>query len=271
MADITVAADEVAATELLHDAEVTLGQISRSGGPNSLGPFSANWNASAFFAGGRVDLTPPNLIGLAECEMHYNLHFNFSLNLNNVAPPFYLQPPPITIGWGKWKITITFPKVHIPWPTINIPVGHSGVVMFTADFKFRVYLLAGYWHIDAEINSVPNLQIDLAASGILAAIGVAAFAVLSPIPFIGPFLGGAVATITSTIALAGIKGFLGPILTLFLSGLTFPLYKQPRIFTVLPPGPDPFMDPEVKIRLDEVRASVNRTDEDELVIQLYIS
>jgi hypothetical protein len=31
------------------------------------------------------------------------------------------------------------------------------------------------------------------------------------------------------------------------------------------------MDPEVKITLDEVRASVIRTDEDELVIQLFIS
>ena len=54
MPDILVAADEPAATELLHDAETTLGTLTRSGS-GSLGPFNANWSASAFLAGGAVD------------------------------------------------------------------------------------------------------------------------------------------------------------------------------------------------------------------------
>ena len=45
MADIIAAADQTAATTLLHDAEATLGTLSKSGG-GSLGPFFANYNAN---------------------------------------------------------------------------------------------------------------------------------------------------------------------------------------------------------------------------------
>lgn len=89
MPDILVAADEPAATELLHDAEATLGTLTRSGS-GSLGPFTANWSASAFLAGGTVDLIVPNVIRVANCELHYSLHFSFSFDLSNILPDFCL-------------------------------------------------------------------------------------------------------------------------------------------------------------------------------------
>ncbi|HYY93189.1 MAG TPA: hypothetical protein VE713_01630, partial [Pyrinomonadaceae bacterium] len=115
----------------------------------------------------------------------------------------------------------------------------------------------------------PSLQISVAAAAILAALGLAAAAVLAAIPFIGIFLAGAVLAITAAIGIAGITGLLGPILSLFVAGLTFTIYRQPRVFNVLPASGA--LDPAVNIRLDRIAASVSRTDEDELLIEADIS
>jgi hypothetical protein len=87
MADITVAADQTAATRLLADAEVLLGTKSSTGG-GSLGPFSATWSAGASFSGGTVTLTPPDIIEIDNCNLNYNLSFSFSLDLNHFLPTF---------------------------------------------------------------------------------------------------------------------------------------------------------------------------------------
>lgn len=265
MPDIIVAADEPAATELLHDAEATLGTRSRSGS-GSLGPFNANWSASAFLAGGTVDLIPPNVIRFRNVELHYNLNFTFSFDLSSIIPDFCLPRICIRIPFiGR----VCTPTICINWPTITIPVNFSDVVRFTADFTLNARLAGANWVIEAVIVGIPNLQISVAAAAILAALGLAAAAVLAAIPFIGLFLAGAVLAITTAIGVAGVTGLLGPILSLFVAGLTFPLANPPRIFNVLPASGA--LDPAVNIRLDRLAASVSRTDEDELLIEADIS
>ena len=265
MPDIVVAADESAATELLHDAEAALGTKTKSGS-GSLGPFNASWSASAFLAGGTVDLIAPNVIRLANCELHYNLNFTFSFDLSNIIPDFCLPQVCIKIPFiGK----ICTPGFCVNWPTITIPVSHSDLVKFTADFTLNAHLSGSDWLIDVVIVGIPNLQISAAAAAILAAIGVAAAAVVAAVPFIGLFLAGAILAITAAIGIAGVTGLLGPILSLFVSGLSFNIYKQSRIFNVVPAMGA--LDPAVNIRLDSVGASVSHTDEDELVIAVDIS
>ena len=265
MSDILVAADEVAATKLLHDAETALGTISRSGS-GSLGPFNANWGASAFLAGGAVDLNPPNIIRIANCELHYNLHFSFSFDLSNIIPDFCLPQVCIHIPFIG---NVCTPTICINWPTITIPINFSDVVRFTADFTLNAHLSGSNWLIDAVIVGIPSLQISVAAAAILAALGIAAAAVLAVIPFIGLFLAGAVVAITAAIGIAGITGLLGPILSLFVAGLTFNIYRQPRTFNVLPASLP--LDPAVNINLDLISASVVRSNEDELLIAVDIS
>lgn len=265
MPDILVAADEVAATKLLHDAETALGTISRSGS-GSLGPFTANWGASAFFAGGAVDLIPPNVIRISNCELHYNLHFSFSFDLSTILPDFCLPRICIHIPFIG---TVCTPRICIDWPTITIPVNFSDVVRFTADFTLDAHLTGPNWLVDVVIVGIPNLQISLAAAAILTALGLAAALILAPIPFIGPILAGAVVVITAAIGIAGVTGLLGPILSLFVAGLRFNIYRQPRVFNVLPASLP--LDPAVNINLDAIAASVSRTNEDELVITADIS
>jgi hypothetical protein len=272
MADITVAADEVAATVLLHDAEATLGTITRSGGPNALGPFNATWTASAFFtSGGRVVLIPSDRIRVESCQMHYTVHCNLAVDLNKILQPFCIHFPCFTIKIGKWiKIKICPPPICFSWPVVNIPFTITDVARFSLDLKLHVYLSGGRWHVDGVNLAVPNLQPGIAASAILTAIGLAASTALLPVPFIGLFLAAAVSTIAVSIGVAGVTGFLGPILTQFLTGLEYPLYDQPRDFTMLAANPP--LDPlPVMLRLNELRAIIIGTNENELVLSVNIS
>jgi hypothetical protein len=274
MRELTVAADEVAATELLHDAEAKLGTKNRSGS-QALGPFDANWSATAFLTDGIVNLTPPDLIGLENCNLHYNLHFSISLDLNTILQPIVITFPGVDIDYDNKLLNIHIhihyhpPPVYIYWPHVTIPVSHAGVARFAGNFKLNVYLSGGHWKIDAVSLNVTSLQLDNGAVALMAALSLAASAVLSPIPFIGPVLSTAVAAITVAIGIGGVTNFLTNILNQFLVGLTFPLYDQPRIFQVLPASSP--INPEVKIKIDVLIASVQRTDEDELVIEAWIA
>jgi hypothetical protein len=265
MPDIVVAADETAATELVHDAETTLGTMFESGS-GSLGPFNANWSASASFSGGVVDLIAPNVVRIADCQMNYSLGFTFSFDLSSILPDFCIPEICIPIPFLP---DICTPEICIDWPTITIPVSHSDSLLFTADFTLNPHVDGSDLVVDIVIVGIPFLQIGPAAAAILLAIGAAAFLILAPIPFIGPILATAVALITAAIGIAGLTGFLGPILSLFVSGLTFELYRRPRVFEIqaaaLP------LDPAVNINLDSVAASVQSTDEDELVLEFEIS
>jgi hypothetical protein len=265
MPDIVAAADEVAATTLIHDAEATLGTVNRSGS-GSLGPFAANWSASAHLQDGAVDLIPPNVVRITDCELDYTVSFSLSFDLSTILPDFCLPRLCFPTPFGS----ICTPKICINWPTITIPVSHSDFVKFTADFSLDIHPTATSWLVDVVIVGVPFLQIGPASAAILAALGLAAAAVLAPIPFIGPVLAIAVVAITSAIAVAGVTGFLGPILSLFVAGLRFNVYDQPKHFQVLPAGGP--VDPAVFINLDAVNALVDGSGgEDELIVQVDIS
>jgi hypothetical protein len=267
MSDIVVAADEVAATTLIHDAESTVGTLVAGPTSGSFGPITASASASAFLANGGVDLIPPDIIRIADCELHYSLNLDLSVDLSAILPDFCLPQVCIPIPFDG---EICTPKICIDWPTIPIPVSHSDVVKFTADFKLNVHLTGGQWFVDVVIVGIPFLQIGPAAAAILLAIDAAATLILLAIPFIGPFLALAVNFIIVAVGIAGITGLLGPLLTPFVSGLTFNVYKQSQLFEVLPAaGP---IDPAVKVNLDAIAAAVDGSGgEDELVISIDIS
>ena len=265
MPDIIAAIDEVAATTLIHDAEATLGTLSKTGS-GSLGPFTASWGASASLQHGAIDLIAPNVVRVTDCELHYSVNFSFAFDLSSIIPDFCLPRICIPTPWGD----ICTPRICIDWPTITIPLSYSDVVRFTADFSLDVHMVGTDWLIDVVIVGVPALDLSAASAAILAGLGLAAAAILAPIPFIGPVLAIAVAGITSLIAIAGVTGFLGPILSLFVAGLRFNVYRQPRHFEVLPSGGP--VDPAVFINLDAIGALIDGSGgEDELVISVDIS
>ena len=266
MPDIIVAADETAATKLIHDAETALG-VQGSGGSGSLGPFSASWGASVSFSGGVIDLIPPNIIRIDNCQFHFTLNFGFSIDLNSFLPHFCLPQVCVRIPFiGR----VCTPRICISWPTISIPtITYSDIINFSADFTLNVQLVAGVWKVDIVIVGIPFLQLSPAATAILALVGSAIAAAVVWIPFIGPFIAGLVLAVTAVIGIAGITGLLGPILTPFVSGRSFNIYNQPQVFQALPAaGP---IDPAVNINLDLITASVQGSDEDELVLTADIS
>jgi hypothetical protein len=265
MPDILVAADETAATKIVNAAEAALGTIGDSGS-SSLGPFFANWGASVSFTGGAVDLIAPDVVRLQNVTMNYSLHFNFGIDLGEFLPEFCIPQICIRIPFiGR----ICTPRICIDWPTIAVPINYSDSLTFTADFRLIVFLDGVEWVIDIEIVGVPFLQLSPAAGAILALIGVALAVALVGIPFIGPFLALAAAAILAAIGVAGVLGLLGAILTPFVSGRRFEIYRHNRLFEVLPAaGP---LDPAVKVMIDSLAAIIQSTDEDELVVTADIS
>ena len=260
MPDVIAAIDEGGANDLIQDAEAALGTLSDSGS-GSLGPFTANWNASASFSGGNVDLIAPNTIRIANVRMDYTVGFSFSFDLSSIIPDFCLPRVCIPTPFGS----ICTPRICIDWPTITIPVSHSSFVNFSADFNPSVTLSGGVWRVDLVVAGVPFLQLGPAAAAIIVAIGAAAALALAPIPFIGPLLAIAVVAITAAIGVAGALGLLGPILTPFVSGLRFNVYNQPQLFEILPAAPP---DAAVRVTLTAITAVVASTNEDELVLSI---
>lgn len=265
MPDITLAADEVAATRLVHDAETILGTQSQSAS-SSLGPFVASYGVSASFSGGTVVLQPPNIIELDDIHLNYSLNLSFGLDLNNFLPHFCL--PQVCVNLPIFGQVCT-PSICIDWPTISFPFSYSDFVDFSADFTVLPHLSGGDWLIDIRIVSIPTLSISAAAAAILTALGLALGAAVSWIPFIGPLLDGLIAAVLAGIGIAGITGLLGPLLSLFVSGLTFTIYKQPQVQQVLPvSGPH---DPAVSIKITTLDCVVQQTDKAELVVTASIA
>ena len=263
--EIIAALDESGATKLVHDAQSALGTVGDSGS-ESLGPFTASWGASASFTGGSIDLIPAETIRIASMQMNYNLNFSFEVDLSDFLPDFCLPQVCVPIPFDGKLCT---PKICVDWPTISVPFNYSDSLTFSADFKLDVYLDGSDWKVDIVVDGVPFLQISPAAAAILAALSLAIAAALAPIPFIGPFLAGAVVVFINTIGIAGVLGLLGAIITPFVSGLRFNVYKQPKLFNVLPAaGP---LDPAANITLDLVESEVRGSDEDELVFSADIS
>ena len=266
MAEITAALDEVGANKLLDTAIGILPAQSKSGSGN-LGPFIASYNVTASLTNGDVDLVPPDIIRIVDLRVDWSLSLSFGFDLSSILPDFCLPQVCVRIPCVGRVCT---PRICIDWPTISIPVSFSDFVKATGDFKLDISQQGNVWKVQALILGVPNLQFGATTALLLAAIGAAATPILLAIPFIGPFLAIAVNAILLAIGLAGVTGFLGPILTPFISGLKIPIYEQPKLFQVLPnEGP---VDPAVNITLDLVAAMIAHNGaEDELVLTADVS
>jgi hypothetical protein len=260
MPDIIAAADQTAATTLLHDAETTLGTITKNGG-GSLGPFFANYGASVSFSGGTVNLIPPNVIEIANLNVNYSLHLTFGLDLNNFLPHFCL-PQICFFGWCT-------PKICISWPTVSIPVSFADSLTITGDFTVVAALMGPIWNVNVVIDGVPLLQFGAGTALLLAAIGAAVTAAVIWVPLIGPFLAGLAALVVAAIGIAGLTGLLGAIITPFIAGLSFTVYSQPKLFPVLPNAG--VNDPEVDVTITALAAAVQATDKNELVLTASVA
>ena len=265
MAEIIAAVDETAANTLLDTAIALIPPQSASGSGN-LGPFVASYAVSATLANGDVDLIPPDIIRLVDLRVNWSIHLSFSFDLSSILPDFCLPRVCVRIPCVGRVCT---PRICIDWPTITIPVSFSDFIKATGDFRLDISLVGGQWKVQAIIVGVPNLQFGATSALLLVAIGLAATPVLLAIPFIGLFLAAAVNAILAAIGIAGVTGLLGPIITPFVSGIKIPIYKQPKLFQVLPiEGP---ADPAVGITIDMVAAKIETTGEDELVLTADIS
>ncbi len=265
MSDLLVAADETAANTLVQTGQTLLGTVSKNGN-GSLGPFNASWGASASFSGGTVSLREPDIIRIANCSLNYSLNFNFSFDLSDIIPDFCLPQICVRIPFiGR----VCTPRICIDWPSVNIPINYSDSLQFSSDFRLNASLDSGKWSVDIEIVDIPLLQLSPAATAILSAIGIAAAAILATIPFIGPFLSVAALAITAAIGIAGLTGFLGPILSLFVSGLSFTIHQFDQRFVILPATSA--IDPEIAINVDSLTALVQSSDEDELLLEADFS
>jgi hypothetical protein len=265
MSEIIAAIDEGGANTLLNDGLQTIGTLSKSGSGN-LGPFFASYNVSGSFAGGAVDLIPPGTVRIDHLHFNWHIDLSFGINLNDFLPNFCLPQVCIDIPCVG---TVCTPKICIDWPTIAVPVSFGDFVEATADFGLDVALTGGSWKVQIVVQNVSQLQFGLATAAILALIGAAITPLLLLVPFIGPFLAIAVNAILAAIGIAGLTGFLGPILSPFISGLKIPIYNQAKHFQLLPSGGA--NDPAVFIELDAVQARIEGSDEDELVLDVDIS
>jgi hypothetical protein len=265
MSDITLAADQTAVTRLLHDAETLLGTQSKSTS-GSLGPFFAQAGASVSFSGGTVNLTPPKTIEMADVNLNYALSLSFGIDISKFLPNFCLPQVCVDIPCVGQVCT---PQICITWPTISFNFNYPDSLKFTADFEILPHLQGGNWIIDVRILSIPALDLSVAAAAILTAIGVALGTAVAGIPFIGPLLSVLIAAVLAAIGVAGITGLLGPLLTLFVAGLTFTIYNEPAIQQVLSAsGPH---DPAVSINVTALDAVVQQTDKAELVLTAGIA
>jgi hypothetical protein len=266
MPEITAALDEQGANKLLDLAIAAIGTQTKSGTGN-LGPFVASYTIAGTLTNGDVDLIPPSTIRIVDLRLDWHLDLNFSFDLSTILPDFCLPRVCIDIPCVGEVCT---PKICIDWPTIPIGVSFGDFLKTTADFQLVAALSAGRWKVHVEVLGVPNLQFGPASAALLVAIGLAATPVLLLVPFIGPFLAIAVNLILAAIAIAGVTGFLGPIITPFVSGLKIPVYDQPQLFEVLP-AEGPF-DPKVDVNIDAIGAAVaHNGTEDELVLTADIS
>jgi hypothetical protein len=258
--DVIAAIDQTAANTLLGAAESALGTLTKSGS-GTLGPLGASWSASASFFGGTVALSPPGTIAIDGLEIDYSLSLTVSIDLSFLDIHIQICIP---TPFGDFCL----PPINIDFPTISVTVPFSSSATLSADFGLDVHLTAGTWFVDAVIQSITQLDLGAAAVLLLSAIGAAISVALLAVPFIGLVLSLAVAFITAAFGLADVTGLLGPIVSAFVSGLTFNLYRQPQNFQVLPAAP-PY-NPAVLVTLAAVAADVQASGKNELVLSVDI-
>jgi hypothetical protein len=262
MPDILAAVDETAATTVLHAAEAAVGTQSATAGSASFGPVEVSWNPSASFAGGTVTLTAPDTVEIDNLNINYSLGLSIGIDLSflDFCLPQLCLPTP----FGNFCT----PKICFDPSPISLSVPFSGTAVLSADFGLSTHLTGGSWFVDVVIQGVPQLDLGTAATALLLAAGTAISAALAAVPFIGPVLSIAAAAITAAFGLAEVTGLLGPIVSLFVSGMTFSLYHHSQVFEVLPAsGP---VDPAVDVTITALNAVVQSTDKNELVLSADI-
>lgn len=266
MNDILIAADEAATNSLVTAALSTFGSMSNSG-TSSLGPFDANWTASASLNNGSVGLREPDVVRMQNMVLDFTVGIGLSIDLSDILPNFCLPQVCVNIPFiGR----VCTPRLCIDWPTISVgPISHSGNLNFTSDFRALASLDGPDWRVDIEIVDIPNLQLDAVSALIVVSLTTAVSLALLAVPFIGPFLAAATFAIGALIGIAAVTGLLGPILSLFLSGLKIPVYHQTQIQTVIPSSG--VNDPSVKVRIDNLAAAIASSDEHELILTANIS
>lgn len=262
MADIIAAIDEVGAQSVLAAAELVA--IPPKSDSATAGPFTVAYKVAIAFSGGTVDLIPPDTVRLA------NLRMDFDLDLNVVIdPPEVCLPQPCVnlpcIG------EVCLPRICIDPPALPaIPVKLKDFVQFTVDCELVVELDAmNVWQVHIEIPNVPSLQLGPASQALLAALNAAITPVVAAIPLVGPILVPIVHSALAGVGLGGLTGLLGPMLSPFIQGHKFNVYSQPRLFQVLAAGGA--TNPPVNVTIDNVTATVQGNDEDELVLMIDVS
>jgi hypothetical protein len=266
MAEITAALDEGGANKLLDAVIAAIGTRSLPPGTGTLGPFTASYAASGTLTNGNVDLIPPDTIRIADLRLDWTVALTFVIDLAAIMPKMCLPRVCVNTPCGR----VCTPEICVPWPKRTVNVTLSDFVKTTVDTRLKISLVGGVWRVEAEILSVPDLTIGINTAAILIALGAAITPVLLTVPFIGPFLAIAVNIILVAVGVAGVLGLLGPILSLFVSGVKFKLYEQPKLFQVLP-AEGPF-DPKVDFSIDALNAIVAHNSlEDELVLTADIS
>jgi hypothetical protein len=266
MAEIVAALDEVGANKLLQDA-IAAFNPSPDSGTDSLDVFQVDWTVSVSLSGGSVDLIPSDTIRIEDLHLDFSVDLTFHLNLNDIGEICI----PESVSWAPWGFIYT-PEVCFDLPNITFdPVSHSGWAEFTGDFHPQVTLIGGTWKIDAVLDGIPSLKIDPATvfeiQSLLLAVAVSALFLAGPFGWVFVPV---VVTLINTLGAAALTGFLGPLLTPFVSGLALTVYQQPQLFEVVPAaGP---VDPAVHVTLDSVSVSIDGSGgEDELVIGVDIS
>ena len=266
MSEITAAVDEATANLLFTTIVAGIGPQSTSGSSN-LGPFGVTYSATATLTPGSVDLIPPDTIRIADLRLNWSVSGSFELRLGDFLPEIHIPQVCIDIPCVGRVCT---PRIDITWPTIPIPVSFGDYLLATVDLGVAVTPTGSEWIVEGIVQGIPNLQWGIGTAAILTGIGAAVALAVAWVPLIGPLVAGLVLAVTAAIGIAGLTGWLGPILTPIISGTRFEIYRQPVQFEVLPvAGPN---DPAVFVTIDAVTADVqHNAPEDELVLGIDIS
>jgi len=262
MPDIVAAVDETAATIVLHAAEAAAGTVSATPGNTSFGPVEVSWTASASFTGGTVTLAPPGTVEIDNLQVNYSVSLGVGVDLSFLD--FCLPQVCLATPFG----TFCTPKICINFSPVGVTVPFSSSAVLSGGFGIAVHLTAGTWFVDVVIQDVTKLDLGAAATALLTAVGLAISAALATVPFIGPLLAIAAAAITAAFGLAQVTGLLGPIVSQFVSGLRFSVYRHAQVFQVLPASGA--FDPEVDVTVTALAAVVQATDKNELVLSADI-
>jgi hypothetical protein len=199
-------------------------------------------------------------VSIDNLEIDYSLSLSLGIDLSFLD--FCLPQVCIPTPFGDFCT----PTICFTFPPISVTIPFSSSATLSADFGVLVHLTGGTWFVDVVIQKIRKLELGAAATALATAVAVAVGAALSTV--LGPFAIFAATAIAAIFGLAEVTGLLGQIVSVFVSGLTFNVYKQPQTFEVLPAS-GPF-DPAVDVTLVAVTAGVQATDKNELVLSVDI-